>query len=286
MAPTDPAPASSPRLTFHDGHQIPQLGYGVYKVDDENAATAVTHALEAGYRHVDTATVYGNERGVGEALRASGIPRSDLFLTTKVWNDDQGYDATLRAFDASLERLGLDTVDLYLIHWPMPMNGQYIDTWKALARLHEEGRATSIGVSNFPAARIDDLTEATGITPVINQVELHPYFAQPQLRVENNKRGIITEAWAPLARGGDLFNDPVISRIANKHDATPAQVVLAWHLAIGNVAIPKSVTPSRIVENFGALGLHLDSEDIAQIDSLDRGLGARTGFDPETMTRS
>lgn len=275
-----------PRLTFNDGHTIPQLGFGVYKASDTEAEVAVGHALETGYRHIDTATLYYNEAGVGRAIAHSNIAREDIFVTTKVWNDDQGFDQTIRAFETSLEKLALDYVDLYLIHWPMPMNGLYIDTWKALISLRERGLVTSIGVSNFPAPRIDELINATGITPVINQVELHPYFNQEQLRAANHERRVLTEAWAPLARGQHLFEEPVIEQIAERLGATPAQVVLAWHRALGHVAIPKSVTPSRIEENWASLTLELTESDLNLIAQLDRGPRGRTGFDPETMKRN
>lgn len=276
---------SSPHLSFNDGNTIPQLGYGVYKVENDVAEKTVAQALEVGYRHIDTATLYQNERGVGKAVATSGLPREEVFVTTKVWNDDQGRDKTLAAIETSLEKLNMDYVDLYLIHWPMPMNGLYVETWETLLEIKEKGMAKSIGVSNFPAARLDELINATGVTPVINQVELNPYYAQPELRVEMAKRGVLTEAWAPLARGGDIFADATLKSIAAKHNATVAQVVLAWHLALGNVVIPKSVTESRIVENFQALNVRLDPEDIEAINLLNRGVRGRQGFDPETMER-
>lgn len=275
----------SPRLDMNDGTSIPQLGFGVYKASDADAEHAVRHALDVGYRHIDTASLYENEEGVGRALRSTSVPREDIFVTTKVWNDDQGYDRSLAAFHESRARLGLDYVDLYLIHWPMPMNGLFIDTWKALIDLKDRGQVRSIGVSNFPTARIDEIVDATGVSPVINQVELNPFFSQAAIRSDMRERGILTEAWAPLARGGDLLSSPVITEIAERHNATPAQVVLAWHLAHGTVAIPKSVTPSRIEENFGALGVTLTDSDIHSVDALDKGEEGRTGFDPETMTR-
>lgn len=286
MAYAEDIKITSPELTFNDGNKIPQLGFGVYKVEDEVAEETVTNAFEVGFRHIDTAHLYQNERGVGRAIKASKLPRDEIFITTKVWNDDHGRDKTRAAIEASLEKLGLDYVDLYLIHWPMPMNGLYVETWKTLVELKAEGLAKSIGVSNFPASLIDELIGATEVTPVINQVELNPYFAQPELRVENTKRGILTESWAPLARGKELFDDPAILAIAEKHQATAAQVVIAWHLAISNVVIPKTVTKARIKENFEALRLKLDSEDIEAINLLNRGLSARQGPDPETMERN
>ena len=285
MTSTSEFASTSPLLTLNDGKKIPQLGFGVYKTPNDEVEAAIECAFEAGYRHIDTAKLYGNEEGVGRAVRNSGLERSSVFVTTKVWNDDHGREKTRRAFEESLERLGLDYVDLYLIHWPMPMNGLAVDTWEELIRLREEGLATSIGVANFPAQRIDELTEATGVVPVLNQIELNPYFAQNDLREANRERGILSQAWAPLHRGKGLFDEPIIREIAERLEATPAQVVLTWHLALGTIAIPKSVTPSRIRENFGALNVRLTPEDLAAIAALDRGEAGRTGFDPETMER-
>ena len=285
MTSTSEFASTSPLLTLNDGKKIPQLGFGVYKTPNDEVEAAIECAFEAGYRHIDTAKLYDNEEGVGRAVRNSGLERSSVFVTTKVWNDDHGREKTRRACEESLERLGLDYVDLYLIHWPMPMNGLAVDTWEELIRLREEGLVTSIGVANFPAQRIDELTEATGVVPVLNQIELNPYFAQNDLREANRERGVLSQAWAPLHRGKDLFDEPIIREIAERLEATPAQVVLAWHLALGTIAIPKSVTPSRIRENFGALNVRLTPEDLAAIAALDRGEAGRTGFDPETMER-
>ena len=285
MTSTSEFASTSPLLTLNDGKKIPQLGFGVYKTPNDEVEAAIECAFEAGYRHIDTAKLYDNEEGVGRAVRNSGLERSSVFVTTKVWNDDHGREKTRRACEESLERLGLDYVDLYLIHWPMPMNGLAVDTWEELIRLREEGLATSIGVANFPAQRIDELTEATGVVPVLNQIELNPYFAQNDLREANRERGILSQAWAPLHRGKGLFDEPIIREIAERLEATPAQVVLAWHLALGTIAIPKSVTPSRIRENFDALNVRLTPEDLAAIAALDRGEAGRTGFDPETMER-
>ena len=285
MTSTSEFASTSPLLTLNDGKKIPQLGFGVYKTPNDEVEAAIECAFEAGYRHIDTAKLYGNEEGVGRAVRNSGLERSSVFVTTKVWNDDHGREKTRRAFEESLERLGLDYVDLYLIHWPMPMNGLAVDTWEELIRLREEGLATLIGVANFPAQRIDELTEATGVVPVLNQIELNPYFAQNDLREANRERGILSQAWAPLHRGKGLFDEPIIREIAERLEATPAQVVLTWHLALGTIAIPKSVTPSRIRENFDALNVRLTPEDLAAIAALDRGEAGRTGFDPETMER-
>ena len=285
MTSTSEFASTSLLLTLNDGKKIPQLGFGVYKTPNDEVEAAIECAFEAGYRHIDTAKLYDNEEGVGRAVRNSGLERSSVFVTTKVWNDDHGREKTRRACEESLERLGLDYVDLYLIHWPMPMNGLAVETWEELIRLREEGLVTSIGVANFPAQRIDELTEATGVVPVLNQIELNPYFAQNDLREANRERGVLSQAWAPLHRGKGLFDEPIIREIAERLEATPAQVVLAWHLALGTIAIPKSVTPSRIRENFDALNVRLTPEDLAAIAALDRGEAGRTGFDPETMER-
>ncbi len=274
--------AQSPLVKFNDGNEIPQLGYGVWQGEDEVAEKVVGLALDAGFRHIDTAKIYGNEEGVGRALAASSVDRNDVFITTKVWNEDQGYDEALAAFDASLKRLGIEELDLYLIHWAAPHRGKYLETWKALIELQKSGRVKSIGVSNFPEKELREIIEATGVTPAIHQIELHPYFNQTELRKVNDELGIKTEAWSPLGQGGEILKDETVLKIAEKHDATPAQVVVAWHLAIGNVVIPKSVTPERITENFDALGVSLDSEDVEAINALSREDG-RLGPDPADM---
>ena len=269
---------AAPRVPLSDGSSIPQLGVGTYKVPGEVTADLVAGALAAGYRHIDTAALYGNEREVGEGLRASGLDRDDVFVTTKVWNDDHGFDETLRAFDASAERLGLDRVDLYLIHWPIPSAGRYVDTWRALRRLQEEGRVTSIGVSNFSPVHIERLRDETGVLPVIDQVELHPRFPQSELVEWNTAQGIVTESWAPLARGG-LLDEPVLADIAARHDKTPAQVVIRWHLDRGLVVFPKSVSLDRLRENGDVFDFTLDAEDHAKIATLETG--ERTGRNPD-----
>jgi 2,5-diketo-D-gluconate reductase A len=268
-------------LTLNDGKRIPQLGFGVWRLSDEEAPAVVGTALEAGYRLIDTAAMYGNEAGIGRAVAASGLPREEVFVATKVWNDRHGYDETLRACEDSLARLALDYVDLYLVHWPVPQSGRYVDTWRALMRLREDGRARSIGVCNFTIEHLKRVIDATGSTPSVNQVELHPRFQQKDLRAFHQEAGIVTEAWAPLGRGG-LLEDPAIRAIAEKHGRTPAQIVLRWHLDGGTVAIPKSATPARIRENREVDGFTLDAEDLARIAALDDPAG-RMGPDPETF---
>jgi 2,5-diketo-D-gluconate reductase A len=267
-------------ILFHDGNSIPQVGLGVWRTPNDTAVTAVQAALSAGYRHVDTAAVYENEDGVGEGIRASGIARSEIFLTTKLWNADQGYDSTLKAFDASLKRLGTDYVDLYLIHWPAPKRDQYVDTWKAFIQLQKEGRARSIGVSNFHPEHLQRLIDETGVTPVINQIELHPDFPQKENRAYHEKHRIVTESWSPLGQG-TLLENPVVAKVAAKHGRTPAQVIIRWHIDNGLVVIPKSVTPSRIEENFKVFDFRLDAEDMAAFAGLEKG-GKRIGPDPMT----
>lgn len=269
-------------LSLHDGARIPQVGLGVWQTPDNEAAPAVKAALDAGYRHVDTAAVYENEQGVGEGIRQSGLPRSDIFLTTKLWNTDQGYEQTLKAFEASLTRLGTDYVDLYLIHWPSAHRGLFVDTWKALVALKEEGRAKSIGVSNFYPEHIEKIVAETGVVPVINQIELHPDFQQRETRAFHEKHKIATQSWSPLGQG-KLLGHPVIAEIAQKLGRTPAQVIIRWHIENGLVVIPKSVTPSRIVENFKVFDFKLSAEDLDRLNGLDDA-GARIGPDPKTAT--
>jgi 2,5-diketo-D-gluconate reductase A len=272
----------SPELKFNDGNTIPQLGYGVWQVADDVAEKVVGQAFDAGFRHIDTARIYGNEAGVGRAIESSGLKPEEIFVTTKLWNADQGYESTLKAFEESMERLGLETLDLYLIHWMQPKQDKYVDTWKALIELQKQGRVKTIGVSNFTKEGLQRLIDATGVIPAIHQIELHPFFSQAELREFNASKGILTEAWSPLGQGGELLESPVIAQIAAKHGATPAQVVIAWHLEIGNVVIPKSVTESRIRENYAALEVTLDETDVQAINGLDRtaeGAG-RIGADP------
>lgn len=274
--------STSPNLTFNDGRTIPQLGYGVWQVDDATAEDVVGRAFKAGYRHIDTAKIYGNEAGVGRAIEASGLSPEELFITTKLWNADQGYESTLAAFEESMQRLGLETLDLYLIHWLQPKRGKYVDTWKALIELQKRGRVRSIGVSNFTVEALQEIIDETGVVPAINQVETHPYFNQAELRAFEADKGILHESWSPLGSGKGLLEDRVLAGIAEKRGATPAQVVLAWHLALGLVVIPKSVTESRIIENWGALEVSLTDEDIAAINGLDKGEAGRIGANPAT----
>ncbi|AYG60879.1 aldo/keto reductase [Rhizobium jaguaris] len=269
---------TQPTITFNDGNSIPQVGLGVWQTPENVAPMAVSTALKAGYRHVDTAAIYANEDGVGEGLRQSGVARKDIFLTTKLWNEAQGFDSTLKAFDESLKRLGTDYVDLYLIHWPSPHRGRYLDTWKAFLRIKEEGRARSIGVSNFAKEHLDRIIGETGVTPVLNQIELHPTFQQKGLREVHDKLGIKTQSWSPLGQG-KLLDNAVIGKVAAKHGRTPAQVVIRWHMDNGLIVIPKSVTPSRIEENFKVFDFELDADDLAEIAKLDSA-GARIGPDP------
>lgn len=271
---------TQPFVTLNDGRAMPQLGLGVWQTPQDVAAEVVKTAIEAGYRSVDTAAIYGNERGVGEGLKAGGVDRDELFVTTKVWNENQGFDTTLTAFDKSLGRLGLESVDLYLIHWPAPKKGLYVETWKALVRLKEEGRAKSIGVSNFQPEHLQKIIDETGVVPAVNQVELHPSFQQRSLRDFHAKHGIHTESWSPLGQGKQL-DDPVVAEIAARHGRTPAQVVIRWHLDSGLIVIPKSVTPSRIVENFRVFDFKLDAGDLERLAGLDTAAG-RIGPDPVT----
>jgi len=269
-----------PNVTLNDGNTIPQIGFGVFQVPEEETYNAVIAALQAGYRSIDTAKAYGNEEGVGKAIADSGIAREELFVTTKLWNDDHGHDEALKAFDASLSKLGLDYLDLYLIHWPVPAQDRYVDTYKAFEQLRSEGRVRSIGVSNFTEAHLQRLLEETSVVPVLNQVELHPNFTQKELRAFHAEHNIVTEAWSPLAQG-DLLNNAKLGAIAQAHGKTPAQVVLRWHMQLGNVAIPKSVTPERIAANIDVFDFELTGDEMVTIDTL--GNGERRGPDPQTF---
>lgn len=282
--PTVESMTSVPNLRLSTGSgaiEIPQLGFGVWQVPDDQVEDAVLTAIDTGYRSIDTAALYGNEEGVGRALKATDVPREDLFLTTKVWNDRQGYDSTFAAFDESMTKLGLDVLDLYLIHWPAPAQDSFVETWKALLQLRESGRVRAVGVCNFEVEHLQRLADETGELPAINQVELHPYLQQAKLREFHASHGILTEAWSPLASGGSVLTDDTITEIARKHQVSPAQAILRWHLELGNVVIPKSVTPSRIRENFDIFGFELDADDLSAIARLERG--ERTGPDPVTF---
>ncbi|VXB72733.1 aldo/keto reductase [Pseudoclavibacter sp. 8L] len=268
----------TPSLTMNDGIEIPQLGLGVYKVPDLEATRVVVDAIDLGYRHLDTAAFYDNEAGVGRGIRESGAPREELFVATKVWHDRHGFEETLASFDESLEKLGLDYVDLYLIHWPAPAQGRYVETWRALERLHGEGRARSIGVSNFKGHRLDRLAAETETVPAVNQIELHPRLPQVETRAYNRAHRILTEAWSPLARG-TLLDEPTLLALADKHGKTVAQVVLRWQLDLGNVVIPKSVHRDRLASNLEVFDFALDADDLDVIAALESG--ERTGKDPD-----
>lgn len=270
-----------PSVILNNGARMPQLGFGVYQVPDADTAGVVARALATGYRNIDTAAMYGNEAGTGRALAESGVPREELFVTTKLNNPDHGFDATLRAFERSLGSLGLEYVDLYLIHWPLPARKTFVDTWRAFERLYAEGLAKSIGVSNFQVAHLRQLLDEAGVVPAVNQIELHPRLPQRAVRAFHAEHHITTEAWGPLGQGKGLLNEPVLAGLADKHRKTPAQVVLRWHLQIGNVVIPKSVTPTRIAENIDIFDFELDGDDLAAIDGLETG--ERLGPDPDTF---
>lgn len=269
-----------PIIELSDGNRIPQLGLGVWQASPEQAASAVRQALQAGYRHIDTAAIYENEEGVGQGLQEAGVPREQVFITTKVWNSEQGFDSATRALDASLARLKLDYVDLLLIHWPTPAKDRYVETWKALIQAREQGKVRSIGVSNFNPEHLQRLIDETGVTPVLNQIELHPSFQQRELRQAHERLNIRTESWSPLGQGKGLEH-PQIKQIASKHGRSPAQVIIRWHLQLGLIAIPKSVTESRIQENFQVFDFQLDADDLATIATLDAG--ERLGPNPATL---
>ncbi len=271
-----------PDITLSDGETIPQLGFGVFQIPPADTTEAVLNAFNAGYRHIDTATAYGNEAEVGQAIHAAGLQRDDVFITTKCFNDDHGHEQAKRALKKSLGQLEMEHVDLYLIHWPVPSQDKYVETWQAFIELQQEGLVRSIGVSNFQPSHLERIIAETGVTPVVNQVELHPYFQQEGLRREHADLGIVTEAWSPLAQGG-VLEDPAIVQIAEAHDKTAGQVVLRWHIQLGNVVFPKSVTPERIIENFDIFAFTLSGEEMEAIAALDAG--ERTGPDPDTFVR-
>ena len=267
-----------PDIRLNNGVEIPQLGFGVFQVPAEDTASVTLTALEVGYRHIDTAAAYGNEEGVGQAVRDSGLAREDVFITTKLWNSDQGYDSALAAFDASCERLALGYVDLYLIHWPTPTRDRYLDTWRAMEKIYADGRSRAIGVSNFQANHLHRLAAESTVPPAVNQIELHPTFTQEPMRDVHAEMGVATEAWSPLGQAQDLDNH-AIGVIADRLDKSPAQVILRWHLQLGNIVIPKSVTPERIRDNFDVLNFELSVADMGDINALDSG--NRIGPDPD-----
>jgi 2,5-diketo-D-gluconate reductase A len=270
-----------PSLAMNNGLQIPQLGFGVFLVPPEETQQAVTEALKAGYRLIDTAQGYGNEEGVGAAIAESDVPRDELFITTKLTNSEQGYDTTLTAFDGSMEKLGIDVLDLFLIHWPQPMFDQYVDTWRAFEKLLADGRVRSIGVSNFEIPHLQRLMSETDVVPTVNQIELHPQFPQDELREFHAEHGILTESWGPLGQGKGLLEDPNIVEVARRKERTPAQVVLRWHVQLGCIVIPKSVNPDRIQENIDLFDFELDDADMAKISKV--RTGQRLGGDPNTF---
>jgi 2,5-diketo-D-gluconate reductase A len=273
--------ADIPTVTLSDGVEIPQLGYGVFQIPPDETQRAVETALEAGYRHIDTAAAYRNERGVAAGIAASGVPRGEIFITTKLWNTEQGFDSTLAAFERSTEALDTDHVDLYLIHWPIPARDLYLDTWRAFERIHGEGGTRSIGVSNFRVADLERLQEEAETMPTVNQIELHPLLQQAELRAWHAEHGIATEAWSPLAQG-EVLEDETLMTVAAHHQKSVAQVILRWHLQLGNVVIPKSVTPERIRANLDLFDFELSEDDLAAIARLEAG--HRTGPDPETFS--
>lgn len=270
----------APSIELNDKHCIPQLGLGVWRIPDAEAAAAVQTALKAGYRAIDTAAIYNNETGVGHGLKASDVPRKEVFVTTKVWNDDQGFDATTAALDASLSRLGLDYIDLYLVHWPVPRGQKYVETFKAMVAAQKAGKIRSIGVSNFNEDHLKHLMAETGVVPAVNQIELHPLFQQAPLRRYHQSHGIHTESWSPLAQG-KLVDHPSLRMIGHKYHKTPAQIVLRWHIELGLIVIPKSVTPSRITDNIDIFDFKLDAADMQALTALDAH--SRIGPNPETF---
>ena len=270
-----------PSLVMNNGLHIPQLGFGVFLVPPEETKQAVTEALEAGYRLIDTAQGYRNEEGVGAAIAESDVPRDELFITTKLTNSEQGYDTTLAAFDGSMDKLGIDVLDLFLIHWPLPMFDQYVETWRAFEKLLADGRVRSIGVSNFEIPHLQRLLAETGVTPAVNQIELHPEFPQEDLREFHQQHGILTESWGPLGQGKGLLENPQIVEVAQRKERTPAQVVLRWHVQLGCVVIPKSVNPDRIRENINIFDFELDDADMAEISKV--RTGERLGGDPNVF---
>ena len=276
-----PSETDVPQLSMNTGAEIAQLGFGVFQVPPEDTAETVGLAFDAGYRSIDTAAAYGNEEGVGKAVAEAGLAREEIFVTTKIWNNDHGRQSALRAFDASLGRLGLDYVDLYLIHWPVPSQDLYVETWQALEELHADGRARAVGVCNFEVAHLERLLGETEVVPAVNQIELHPRLPQPELREFHAEHGILTEAWSPLAQG-ELLDDTVVAKIAEAHERTPAQVILRWHVEVGNIAIPKSVNRERIRQNIELFDFELSAGETDQLAQLGSD-GGRVGPHPDSF---
>ncbi len=279
-----PTVSTVPTIKLNDGHEIPQLGFGVFQIPPDDTAEAVSQALAIGYRHIDTAEMYQNEAGVAAGVRASGLARGELFITSKLNNGAHRPDDARRAFDATLSELDSDYVDLFLIHWPLPTlyDGDFVSTWKTMEEFNQDGRARSIGVSNFQVAHLDRLAAEAELTPAVNQIELHPYLLNDAVRNYDEEHGIATEGWSPIAQG-EVLDDPVIEKIAERLSRTPAQVVLRWHIQRGNIVFPKSTTPSRIKENFALFDFELEPDDVAAISALDKGEAGRTGPDPDTF---
>jgi 2,5-diketo-D-gluconate reductase A len=273
-----------PSIQLHDGTSIPQLGFGVFQIDPSDTAEAVTRALEVGYRHIDTAEMYGNEKQVGEALAAAGLPRDEVYVTSKLNNGFHRPDDAKRAFDKTLSDLGLDRIDLFLIHWPLPTqyDGDFVSTWRTMTSFVEEGRAASVGVSNFQPAHLQRIVDETGVVPVVNQVEVHPYFGNEAVRAANAQHGVATEAWSPIAQGA-VLDDAVITEIAESKGKSPAQVTLRWHVERGDIVFPKSVNPERMKENFEIFDFSLTDDEVSRIAGLDRGEDGRTGPNPDTF---
>ena len=273
-----------PTIALNDGTSIPQLGFGVFQVPPEETAATVTTALEVGYRHIDTAEMYQNEAGVGDAIRASGLARDDLYVTSKLNNGFHEPDAARRAFDDTMDKLGIDELDLFLIHWPLPTlyDGDYVSTWRVLAELKEQGRVRSVGVSNFEPAHLDRIVEETGVVPVINQIEVHPFFTNEDARKGSHRHQVAVEAWSPIAKGA-VVDDPTIREIAEAHGKTPSQVTLRWHVERGDIVFPKSMKRERMEENFAIFDFTLTEDEVARIGGLDRGEDGRTGPNPNTF---
>ncbi len=272
---------SIPQLTLNDGKQAPQLGFGVFQIDNDDVGEAISTALDAGYRSIDTAKIYENEEGVGKAIAQCSVARDEIFLTSKLWNDDQGFDSTLRAFETSLKKLATDYLDLYLIHWPVPSKDRYVECWKALVQLQKEGRIRSIGVSNFQPSHLERIIGETGVTPAVNQIEMHPDFAQREVVAFNSKHRIVSEAWSPLGQGGDLLKNATLVELGKKYGKSAAQVILRWHIEMGHMVIPKSETPERIRSNIDIFDFKLDEADMQAIAALDGD--NRMGPDPDKL---